>query len=127
MQLAATIANTLWSASNLPAYWRFRDRLSEPQVVQQRKLRACLGRNARTAFGKTHGFDGIRSYDEFTRRVPLADYDSFEPWIQRIRGGETNVLTHEQVTHLVPTSGSTGARKLIPFTAGSQHEFNAAI
>ena len=127
MQLAATIANALWSASNLPAYWQFRHALSEPQVVQQRKLQACLERNARTAFGKTHGFDGIRSYDEFTRRVPLADYDSLEPWINRIRSGETNVLTHEHATHLVPTSGSTGARKLIPFTAGSQHEFNAAI
>jgi len=37
------------------------------------------------------------------------------------------VLTAEPVTHLIPTSGSTGARKLIPFTAGLQREFNAAI
>src|SRR2546426_7503148 len=45
----------------------------------------------------------------------------------RIRQGEANVLTHAPVTHLIPTGGSTGARKLIPFTAGLQREFNAAI
>jgi hypothetical protein len=47
--------------------------------------------------------------------------------VERIRRGELNVLTREPVKHLVPTSGSTGARKLIPFTAGLQSEFNAAI
>ena len=63
----------------------------------------------------------------FAKRVPLMDYEDFEPWIERIRRGEANVLTREPVTRLVPTSGSTGARKLIPFTAGLQREFNAAI
>ena len=127
MQLTATIANTLWSASNLPAYARFRRALHQPEIAQQRKLRGYLEHNAHTAFGKAHGFDTIRSYEEFARRVPLADYDSFVPWIARIRRGETNVLTDGRVTHLIPTSGSTGARKLIPFTAGLQREFDAAI
>jgi GH3 auxin-responsive promoter len=127
MQFTATVANSLWSASNLPAYWQFRRALRDPQAAQNRKLRAYLQRNARTAFGKEHQFDTIRSYREFTRRVPVADYDAFQPWIDRIRAGESNVLTHQPVTHLVPTSGSTGARKLIPFTAGSQREFQAAI
>src|SRR6202007_3158193 len=61
------------------------------------------------------------------RRVPLAEYEALVPWIERIKRGEANVLTQEPVTHLVPTSGSTGARKLIPFTTGLQCEFNAAI
>ena len=127
MKLTATIANALWSASNLPAYLRFRRALPEPQVAQELKLRTYLARNANTAFGKAHHFAAIRSYDDFARRVPLADYDCLAPWIARIRCGESNVLTHEPVTHLIPTSGSTGARKLIPFTAGLQKEFNAAI
>jgi hypothetical protein len=127
VQLTATIANTLWSASNLPAYARFCRALQQPKIAQQRKLRGYLEHNAHTAFGKAHGFGAIRSYEEFARRVPLTDYDSFVPWIAPIRRGETNVLTHERVTHLIPTSGSTGARKLIPFTAGLQREFDAAI
>jgi hypothetical protein len=99
----------------------------QPGAAQQMLLRAYLERNTSTAFGKAHGFETIRNYEEFARNVPLADYDAFQPWIDRVRKGEPNVLTHEAVTHLVPTSGTTSARKLIPFTAGLQREFNAAI
>src|SRR5947209_1573961 len=123
----ATIVNTLWTASNVPAYLRFRQALREPHLAQHRKLRELITQNANTAFGKAHRFDEIRSYEDFIRRVPLSDYGALEPAINRIRHGEQNVLTHEPVTHLIPTSGSTGARKLIPFTAGLQCEFNAAL
>src|SRR6266404_2634977 len=127
MPLPATFANTLWSASNLPAYWRFRRALGEPQLVQRKALRNLLQQNANSVFGKAYGFDKIDSYEEFTRRVPLSDYTMLEPWVDRIRQGEQSILTAEPVTHLVPTSGSTGARKLIPFTRGLQRQFNAAI
>lgn len=113
--------------SNVPAYGRFRRALRHPQQAQFLKLRELLRKNTDTAFGQAHHFDTIRNYQEFVRRVPLSDYDSLEPWIARIREGEHRVLTNEPVTHLIPTSGSTGARKLIPFTAGLQREFNAAI
>jgi hypothetical protein len=86
-----------------------------------------LAQNANTAFGKAHAFDKISTYEDFKRRVPLSDYSGLEKWIERIQQGEANVLTREPVTHLIPTSGSTGARKLIPFTAELQHEFNEAI
>jgi hypothetical protein len=127
VQSTATIANLLWSASNLPAYIRFRRSLGDPQASQERKLRDYISCNAQTAFGQAHGFGEIRNYEQFARCVPLSDYDSLEPWIERVRRGERNVLTRDPVTHLVPTSGSSGARKLIPFTAELQGEFNAAI
>src|SRR5437660_12493853 len=107
----ATIANTLWTASNVPAYLRFRRALREPHIAQRRKLRELITQNANTAFAKAHGFAEIRSYEDFTRRVPLSDFSAFEPWIDRIRCGEKNVLTHEPVTHLIQTSGSNGPRK----------------
>jgi len=106
---------------------RFRRALRQPQETQARKLEGYVQRNAHTSFGKAHRFDSIRTYEEFSRRVPLSDYNSLEPWIIRIQNGENEVITSELVTHLVPTSGSTGARKLIPFTRELQREFNAAI
>src|SRR5258705_133290 len=112
MQLKATIANAIWTASNLPAYWSFRHALHEPQMVQRRKLLDLLRLNANTAFGRAHRFSSIRSYKEFANRVPLSDYASLESWVTRIQRGETNVLTGGEVTHLIPTSGSSGARKL---------------
>jgi hypothetical protein len=101
--------------------------LQQPEAEQHTRLQRYLAANARTAFGRTHAFHLIDSYEDFAKRVPLRDYDEFKPWIERIRGGEPNVLTHEPVTHLIPTSGSTGGRKLIPFTRGLQEEFGAAI
>lgn len=95
--------------------------------MQRKRLRNYLARNANTAFGIAHGFSQIGTYEEFARLVPLADYDAMSPWIDRVRQGESRVLTHEPVTHLVPTSGTTNGRKLIPFTSGLQREFNAAI
>jgi hypothetical protein len=127
MPFTATIANTLWTGSNLPAYRRFRRALREPRAAQRNKLRCLLEQNRDTAFGKAHGFYKIDRYEEFIRRVPLADYAALEPWISRVRHGEANVLTRAPITHLIPTSGSTGARKLIPFGIELQREFNAAV
>lgn len=127
MQPEAAIANMLWTASNAPAYWRFRKALANPGAVQHRKLIELLRQNAQTEFGKAHKFEKIHSYEEYAKRVPLSDYIAFEPWIAPIRQGRGQVLTRERVTRLVPTSGSTGGRKLIPFTAGLQREFNEAI
>src|SRR5215469_685819 len=104
MQFPAAIANSLWAASNLPSYQRFRAALRHPQAAQRGILRRLLKQNAETAFGKAHRFDSIAGYEEFARRVPVSDYDALEPWIVRIRQGEENVLTSETVTHLVPTS-----------------------
>lgn len=127
MNLSATIVNLLWSAANLPSYFQFRRALQEPECAQQQRLHAYLDRNRHTAFGKAHQLGSIRTYDEFTHRVPLMDYESLKPWIERICRGESNVLTCNPVTRLVPTSGSSGGRKLIPFTAQLQQEFNAGI
>lgn len=127
MNLPATLANSLWSAANLPSYLRFRRALWQPEIEQRCRLQTLLERNEQTAFGRAHDFKSIRGYQEFAQRVPLMDYEDLEPWIEGIRRGESNGVTREPVTHLVPTSGSSGARKLIPFTAGLQREFNAAI
>jgi hypothetical protein len=118
MNLSAAIANSLWTASNVPALIQFRRALNRPTETQMQLLRGYLTRNADTAYGNAHGFGKIKNYEEFSRKVPLADYDDIEPWIARIMRGENRVLTSEPVTRLIPTSGSSGARKLIPFTAG---------
>jgi hypothetical protein len=111
----------------VPAYRRFTHALGHPAETQWHVLRANLARNATTAYGRAHGFAAIRRYEDFARQVPVVDYDAVEPWIARIRRGEQAVLTQDPVTRLLPTSGSSGARKLIPFTTSLQRDFNAAI
>jgi hypothetical protein len=127
MNFKAAIANSLWFASNLPALMRFQRALNHPAKTQMQLLHGYIAQNADTAYGKAHGFGEIKTYEEFSRRVPMVNYDDLRPWIERIMRGENHVLTSEPVTHLIPTSGSSGARKLIPFTVSLQREFNRAI
>jgi hypothetical protein len=127
MNWPATIANTLWVASSLPTALSFRRSLEQPDLVQERLLMKLVADSTDCAYGRKHHFSRIRSYEDFASSVPVVQYSDLEPWIERIQSGEGRILTSEPVTNLVPTSGSTGARKLIPFTRGLHHEFNQAI
>src|SRR4051812_41795196 len=127
MKGSATAAQTLWLASNLPASVRFARALGNAERTQTRWLHETLQREAMSAFGREHGFAAISDYRTFTRHVPLSSFSDVEPWIQRLRAGERNGLTAQSVTHLVPTSGTSGPRKLIPFTAALQRGFSAAV
>ena len=127
MNAGTVLANTLWAAGNLGAARRFAVALREPEAAQGEWLRKRLKTDAETAFGREHGFGAFGDYAEFARRVPLRGWAEFAPWVERVRAGEATVLSSERVTHLAPTSGSSGARKLIPFTAGLQAGFSAAV
>ena len=127
MNLLASLANVGWLAASLPAHRSYLRALAHPADAQARWLRTHLQRNADTAYGRSLRADTIGNYREFARRVPVVDYDELQPWIDRIKRGDSAVLTRDPVKRLVPTSGSTAARKLIPYTASLQQEFNAAI
>ena len=127
MNWRATIANSAWVGSNLLRWRAFRRALNRPAEAQWDLLWGMLARNADSAYGRAHGFGRVTNYSDFTRCVPMVTYEELAAQIEQVRGGEQGVLTSERVTHLIPTSGSTGAWKLIPFTAGLQRQFDAAI
>lgn len=127
MNWRPALANAAWLATSIPSWQRFRHALQHPAETQAGILRRLLACNSDSAYGRAHGFEKIRSYEQFRERVPIVDYDDLASWIARIVRGEKSVLTCEPVTRLVPTSGSTGGRKLIPYTASFQRELNRAI
>lgn len=127
MKALATLANCAWLAASTPAWRHFRRATAQPEATQRGILRRLLADNSSSAYGRAHDFEAIRNYEQFRERVPIVEYEAIEPWIERIMRGEDSVLTREPVTRLVPTSGSTGAVKFIPFTAALLREFNAAI
>jgi len=55
--------------------------------VQERSLMRILAHAKHTEIGRRWGFSSIRSYDDFVRSVPVGDYDSFSPYIQRMLAG----------------------------------------
>jgi GH3 auxin-responsive promoter len=139
MNLRATAANLAWIGASLPAWRRYRAALHNPLTAQASLLIGYLERNRETAIGCELDFAGMLSasrrsveparqlLDVYRARVPPRGYDQLEPYVQRIHEGEQNVLTSGIVRRLTPSSGSTAARKLLPFTTDLQREFSRAV
>ena len=98
----------------------FRDRLAGERAdlaaQQQEVLTDLLRFNQDTEFGRKHGFDRIGTIDEFRAAVPVQDYASLGPWIERAAAGESNLLSADDPVVYFTSSGSTGAHKKIPVT-----------
>lgn len=127
MNAGATMANAAWAAASLPAWRRFRGALSDPAVAQQRVLDRCLRAGRGTAFGREFELASVSSIRQFQDRVPVMTADDLAPWTQRIVAGEADVLTRHRVTRLVPSSGTTAAVKLLPYTAALHAELSAGV
>jgi hypothetical protein len=86
--------------------------------TQEETLAAILGHAKGTEFGRAHAFSSITDHRDFTRRVPVGDYDSFSPFIDRMRQGERNLLVPEPVLYFGNSSGSSnhGKSKFLPIT-----------
>jgi phenylacetate-coenzyme A ligase PaaK-like adenylate-forming protein len=74
---------------------------------------------AKTEFGKEHGFENIKTYEDFVKQVPIRDYEAFKAYIERIKEGKHNVLWKGQPIYLAKTSGTTSGVKYIPITKDS--------
>jgi hypothetical protein len=121
------LLHRLWRLDGQRHARRLRQALTDPEATQRTLLRQLLERNAETRFGLTHGFAAIRSLEDFRERVPIQRPDALAGWVEAIRAGEPEVLTRDPVTRLVPTSGTTGPARLIPWTRGLQRQFGRAI
>ncbi|HXW74378.1 MAG TPA: GH3 auxin-responsive promoter family protein [Steroidobacteraceae bacterium] len=127
MRLAAAMLNAAWVGAQSRAWLGFRRALHQPQAAQEHRLSHYLRVNARSEFGRRYGFGDIRSPAEFQDRVPLSGYENYEEAISRVHAGARDVLTTARVRCLQPSSGSTRAAKLIPYTADLQAEFSRAV
>src|SRR5881392_53306 len=72
--------------------WTFNAACRRPRDVQEARLRSVLAYHADTAFGRDHHFGEIRTIADFRRNLPVAPYEYFEPYLARVRRGETNAL-----------------------------------
>ncbi len=97
------------------------------EKAQLNKLKSIIQNNKNTVYGKKFNFKNINSYDDFKNDVPLTDYEDYIPYIENIKKGEGGILTQEDVLLLELTSGSTFAKKLIPYTKGLKDEFQKGI
>jgi hypothetical protein len=86
---------------------------------QQTVFNQLIKVGTKTEFGKDHGFDSIKSHDDFVKQVPIRDYEAFKPYIEKIKEGKHNILWKGQPIYLAKTSGTTSGVKYIPITKDS--------
>ena len=112
---------------NTLASWWFRKRMADlrlfmanPVNTQDEQLSMLVERGAETEFGRQFDFDKILNMDDFRAKVPLQDYDSLFPYIEKMMQGKANVLWPEKVKWFAKSSGTTAAKsKFIPVTVES--------
>lgn len=92
--------------------------LRHVRATQEATLASLVRSAARTEFGRAHSFTRVDDYASFVRHVAVGDYDSFAPFIDRMRGGERNVLVPGAVRYFGNSSGSSnqGKSKFLPLT-----------
>lgn len=111
---------------NSIASWLMKKRMHQielfikyPIDVQQEWMYQLLTEAANTEYGKSHGFSEIRNYNEFKSQIPLNDYESLKPWIERTRRGEQNLLWHSDIRWFAKSSGTTDKSKFLPVSQES--------
>lgn len=91
-----------------------------PWDKQIKVFNSLISSGRETSFGEEHKFSSISNLKEFQKRVPLRDYDKFEPYIERLRKGENYVLWNQKVKWYAKSSGTSSAKsKFIPITDDS--------
>ena len=99
---------------------RINDYRDQALANQQRTFEFLLLEGAQTHYGKQHNFSALSSYQEFLQSVPLSDYGTLKPYIDRAIEGETDLLWPGATKWFAKSSGTTADRiKILPITESS--------
>ena len=91
-----------------------------PHEVQEEWLKKLIAAAKKTEWGQKHNYELINNYQDFCKQVPINDYDSLKPYIERLRNGEQNLLWPSEVKWFAQSSGTTSDKsKFIPVSEES--------
>lgn len=102
--------------------WFILDRMKQiegfynfPELIQERVLLELLKTAEQTEWGKQYRYAEIKNYDTFRERVPVQDYNSIKPYVERMMKGGQNLLWPTPINWFAKSSGTTDDRsKFIP-------------
>lgn len=102
--------------------WYYRHRIKQlehfmqhPHEVQNEVFQELIETTRHTEWGKKFGYKSIKNARQFAERVPIQDYESLKPYIERMMYGEKNILWNGQIKWFSKSSGTTSDKsKFIP-------------
>ena len=92
---------------------------TNPIETQQRVFNDLIRQAKNTQFGIDHHFDQIRTFEDFSKNVPVRDYEGLKSYVDKVVKGEENVLWKGKPLYFAKTSGTTSGAKYIPLTKES--------
>jgi hypothetical protein len=100
----------------------FKNRIKEierlrikPGEAQEIVFDTLIKAGKRTEYGEKYNFGNIRNVEDFRNNVPVSDYSVLQPYINRMRSGENNILWNTPVRWFAKSSGTTASKsKFIP-------------
>lgn len=92
---------------------------NNPVETQQKIFNNLIKDAKSTVFGIDHNFATIKSYEDFSKQVPVRDYEDLKPYVERVVKGEKNILWKDIPLYFAKTSGTTSGAKYIPITKES--------
>ena len=89
--------------------------LKYPNDVQEELLLKLINTAKNTEFGVEKEFATIKKYSDFSKNVPIQQYETIEPIIERCRKGAQNLFWPTPIKWFAKSSGTTNAKsKFIP-------------
>lgn len=94
-----------------------------PHDVQEEWFHSLIDSAQNTEWGKMFDYKSIYTIDQFQERVPIQNYDTLKPYIERMLEGEQNILWPSEIKWFAKSSGTTSDRsKFIPVSQESLEE-----
>jgi len=92
--------------------------LQDPAGTQETVLQRLLKIYQQSAYGQKYGAEKVGSIEDYRASFPVATYEDYQPVIQRVMAGETELLLNEPPLGWAITRGTTkDESKFIPMTA----------
>src|SRR5438128_2683293 len=97
--------------------------VNDPIGTQRHVLQHLVTSAQYTEYGRKYGFNKTFTTRAFKQAVPINDYESLKPYIERMLAGEENVLWNTPIQWFAKSSGTTSDRsKFIPVSKESLDE-----
>jgi hypothetical protein len=91
-----------------------------PDEVQEEWFGWLINDAVGTQWGKKYDYRSIENINQFKERIPVQNYDTLKPYIEKMLNGEQNVLWPSEIKWFAKSSGTTSDRsKFIPVSEES--------
>ena len=112
-----SVLNSLYFAPRMRAIERY---ATEAEALQMQVMKRLTGMAQHTEWGKLHYYASIKSYEDFSRELPIQTYEEVKGYVERMRRGEQNLLWPSKITWFAKSSGTTNDKsKFLPVSRES--------